>query len=221
MGKRGPKPKRESVTWSPELAYAVGLLVTDGSLSVDGRHIDLTSKDEEQLINFMHCIGKKIRISSKRPSPLAEPITRVQFSDVGLYNFLQDIGLTPKKTKTIGPIKVPEEYLFDFLRGHHDGDGAFYSYYDPRWKNSFMYYLIFLSASKEHVLWIQNKIEALLGVKGHITTSRSSCVLQLKYAKKESLLVLRKMYPNKTVVCLSRKRLKIERALGIVGQSLF
>jgi hypothetical protein len=220
MGKRGPKPKRDKVTWSPDMAYAVGLLVTDGSLSIDGRHIDLTSKDEEQLINFMNCIGKKIRISSKKPSPLAEPITRVQFSDVGLYLFLQDIGLTSNKTKTIGEIKVPDEYFFDFLRGHHDGDGTFYSYYDPRWKSSFMFYLIFLSASKAHVLWIRNKLEIYLGVKGHITTSRSSCVVQLKYAKKESLIVLRKMYPNKTVVCLSRKRLKIERALGIVGESL-
>jgi hypothetical protein len=220
MGKRGPKPNRDKVIWTPEMAYAVGLLVTDGSLSIDGRHIDLTSKDEEQLINFMNCIGKKIRISSKKPSPLAEPITRVQFSDVGLYHFLEDIGLTPNKTKTVGEIKVPDEYFFDFLRGHHDGDGAFYSYYDPRWKSSFMYYLIFLSASKAHVLWIQNKLEIHLGVKGHITTSRSSCVVQLKYAKRESLVVLRKMYPNKDVVCLSRKRLKIERALGIVSESL-
>ena len=36
--------------WTSELAYAVGLLTTDGSLSKDGRHIDLTSKDVEQLI---------------------------------------------------------------------------------------------------------------------------------------------------------------------------
>jgi len=30
--------------WSADFAYAVGLLTTDGSLSIDGRHINLTSK---------------------------------------------------------------------------------------------------------------------------------------------------------------------------------
>lgn len=220
MGKRGPKPKRVKVTWSPELAYAVGLLVTDGSLSIDGRHIDLTSKDEEQLIHFMNCIGKQVLISTKKSAPDAEPVTRIQFSDVVLYRFLESIGLTPNKTKTVGVLAIPDKYFFDFLRGHYDGDGSFYSYYDPRWKSSFMYYLTFLSASKEHILWIRSKLIEFLEVKGHITTSRSSSVIQIKYAKKESLIILKKMYPNKKVVCLSRKRLKIEQALGIVGESL-
>lgn len=39
------KPKGKPVKWSPKIAYAVGLITTDGSLSKDGRHIDLTSKD--------------------------------------------------------------------------------------------------------------------------------------------------------------------------------
>ncbi len=34
--------------WTANLAYAVGLITTDGCLSKDGRHIDLTSKDLEQ-----------------------------------------------------------------------------------------------------------------------------------------------------------------------------
>jgi len=32
--------------WTPDLAYAVGLLVTDGNLSGDGRHITLRSKEK-------------------------------------------------------------------------------------------------------------------------------------------------------------------------------
>lgn len=40
------------IKWSPEFAYAIGLLVTDGSLSKDGIHIDFTSNDKEQLVNF-------------------------------------------------------------------------------------------------------------------------------------------------------------------------
>lgn len=206
--------------WSPELAYAIGLIATDGNLSTSGRHISLTSKDVPQLKTFLNCIGRPdIRIAVKtgsyRPS-----ITHVQIGDVVLYNFLLSIGLMPNKTKRLGVLEIPDKYLFDFLRGHHDGDGSFYSYYDPRWRKSFMFYLIFLSASPAHVYWIRESLERLLGVRGHIGTAKNSCVVQLKYAKREALIILKHLYQNPRVVCLARKRLKIERALRIVGESL-
>lgn len=50
------------IRWSNELAYAVGLIATDGNLSKDGRHIELTSKDTEQLETFKRCLKLKNRI---------------------------------------------------------------------------------------------------------------------------------------------------------------
>ncbi len=48
MGKRGPKPKETINTkWRADLAYAIGLLATDGCLAKDNLLIDLTSKDRE------------------------------------------------------------------------------------------------------------------------------------------------------------------------------
>ena len=38
---------------------------------------------------------------------------------------------------------------------------------------------------------------------------------QLKYAKKEALEIIKKMYYNPKVVCLSRKKIKIEKALKV------
>ncbi|MBI2409972.1 hypothetical protein HYV30_02945 [Candidatus Kaiserbacteria bacterium] len=220
MGKRGPKPKRGEVVWSPELAYAVGLIATDGSLSKTGRHINLTSKDRSQLKTFLRCIDReKVRITKKRGF-YRKWITHVQVGDVVLYRFLLSIGLAPNKTKTIGILDVPDRYIFDFLRGHHDGDGCFYSYFDPRWKKSFVFYLVFVSASANHIYWIRQLLERLLGVRGHITTAKSNCVLQLKYGKREALQILKKLYADSKAPCLARKRLKIERALRIVGESL-
>jgi hypothetical protein len=219
MGKRGPKPLRKEVVWSSKLAYAVGLITTDGCLSKNGRHIDLTSQDREQLKNFMYCIDKNVPISWK-PAGYGRRATRVQFSDVVLYGFLVSIGLTPRKTHTVGILQIPDEYFFDFLRGHHDGDGCFYSYFDPRWRSSFMFYLNFVSASRPHIDWIRDTLERLVGVRGHVTTSKNSCVAQLKYAKREAFIVLQRMYATCSVVCLSRKRLKIQKALRIVGLSL-
>lgn len=209
------------IEWSPHFAYAVGLLVTDGSLSKDGRHIILVSKDLLQLLNFKKALNINNSIGHTRSGYNGKLCTRVQFGDVMFYKFLLYIGLMPNKTKTIGSLKIPQKYFFDFLRGHFDGDGSTYSYFDPRWKSSFMFYTAFVSASKTHVLWLQEEIRKLLGIHGYITGSgKRKSVYQLKYAKAESLRLLRKMYYSKNVMHLSRKRLKVEKMMRIVGEFL-
>lgn len=206
--------KHITTAWSSNLAYAVGLITTDGCLSKDGRHIDLTSKDKEQLCNFLICLKANNKIRFKN-SGRGKKYLRVQIGDVKFYRFLLDIGLTSRKTKTIGPIKVPKQYFFDFLRGHFDGDGTFYSYFDPRWKSSYMFYTVFVSASKDHIDWLRSSINSFLGINGHITKSVNASVYQLKYAKAESLYLLPKMYYHKQVICLKRKLIKIQKALKI------
>jgi len=221
MRSRGAKPKGQvDLRWTPEFAYAIGLITTDGSLSNDGRHFDLTSKDKEQLENFKECLGLKVRIGSKSPKKDGEKVARVQFGDVLFFRFLLGIGLTPAKTKTIGSLDIPKKYFFDFLRGHHDGDGCFYSYWDPRWKSSFMYYLTFISSSERHLIWMRSNLMKYIGVKGTINSIAGGSMYQLRFAKSESLKILKKMYPSRGTVCLSRKRLKIEKALSIVGEKL-
>ena len=78
-----------------------------------------------------------------------------------------------------------------------------------------MFYAVFTSASKNHIEWLRNKIFSALRIVGHITKSVNNSLYQLKYAKSESLKLIPKMYYDKDVVCLSRKRLKIERAVRL------
>ncbi len=206
------------IKWSSGFAYAIGLLVTDGSLSKDGRHIVLVSKDKEMIGNFMKTLGFQNKIGRhSRGSSIDKKYFRVQFGDVNFYNFLLKIGLMPNKTKIIGDVKIPDKYFFDFLRGHFDGDGSFYSYWDPRWRSSYMFYTILISASKNHIEWLQKFIYKFLKIKGCITKSVNDSVYQLRYAKAESLKLLSKLYYNSNIVFLSRKRLKIRKALSIIG----
>jgi hypothetical protein len=51
--------------WSPNLAYAIGLMVSDGNLSPDGRHINFTSKDLEMIQLFQKSLGIAIHIGRK------------------------------------------------------------------------------------------------------------------------------------------------------------
>jgi hypothetical protein len=62
---RGPCPRhahrRRRVapvwsTWSPAIAYAIGLIATDGNLSSDGRHLSIPSKDLDLLETLRDCL---------------------------------------------------------------------------------------------------------------------------------------------------------------------
>jgi hypothetical protein len=216
MGKRGPKPKGQiKIKWSSNFAYAIGLLTTDGCLQRKGYYIDFTSKDIEQIENFKKCLGLNTKIGLKK-SGSGLISRRIQFKDKIFYNFLFDIGLSPAKSKVIEGVKVPDKYFFDFLRGHLDGDGCFYYYWDKRWKSSFMFYLTFVSVSKKHIDWIRKEIKVKLGIEGHISKAKNNPCYQLKYAKKESTKLIVKIYYKKDLICLSRKRLKIKKILGSI-----
>ncbi len=119
--------------WNADLAYAVGLIVTDGSLSKDGRHINLTSKDVDQIKTFAKILNLTNKVGIKRSSynPNGQYF-QIQFGNVKFYRFLLKIGIFPNKTKTIGVVKIPINFFADFLRGHLDGDGFTYSYWDKR-----------------------------------------------------------------------------------------
>ncbi len=212
----GIKPKgKVKLVWSANFAYAIGLLASDGCLSSDGRHILFVSKDEEQCKNYMKSLGVKVLVGTTSSGYKNKKAFRVQFSDVLFYRFLLGIGLTPAKSKTIGEIKVPEKYFFDFLRGSFDGDGCFYSYWDKRWKSSHMFYVTFSSASLLHIEWLRKQINKNNNISGHVSKAYSeSSIYSLRYAKKETLVIIKKMYYNHKVICLGRKKVKIQKALA-------
>jgi intein/homing endonuclease len=217
MGKRGPQPKGKIRTcWSANFAYGIGLMASDGSISSSGRHISFASKDLEQINNFLKALNiSDIKIGKVLAGDKKSRSLRVQFGDILFCNFLKEIGILQNKSKTIGRLKIPQKYLFDFLRGSFDGDGTFYSYWDKRWKSSHMFYLEFSSASMDHINWIRHSLKNALHVTGHINQSKFRSVIKLKYAKREALEIISKMYYNPEVISLSRKRLKIERILEI------
>ena len=224
MGKRGPKPgtrlrRHIDTSWTPKLAYAIGLIASDGCLSPPGHLLNLTSNDREQLENFARCLNSSFKIGKKN-SGSGGRCLQIQFKSAAFYSFLLSIGLTPAKSKTLGALKIPNKYFFDFLRGVFDGDGSTYSYWDPRWKSSFMFYVQFASASKIFIEWLQRTIVRHLSVSGRISRAAGKSTYQLKYAKGEGIVVLREMYRKDTIIFLRRKRLKIDQMLSIVGERL-
>lgn len=198
------KPRGKLIKWNPEIAYIVGLITTDGSLSIDGIHLDITSNDIQLLKTAKKCLGINNKITSKFSSYTGKKsCRRIQFGNVIFYKWLINIGLMPNKTKKIGRLKIPNRYFFDFLRGHLDGDGCIRKFQDSVYPNSQRLYIRFHSASFIHLKWLQQKINFLLNILGFLKpVTRVFC---LTFAKKESLKLLPKIYPNPKVSCLKRK----------------
>ncbi|MFA6973644.1 MAG: hypothetical protein WC238_02795 [Parcubacteria group bacterium] len=211
MKRRGIKPKGNSETkWSAKMAYIVGLIATDGNLSKDGRHLNFTSKDVQLIKLFKRCLSLKVTIGKKaRGYEKEKKYFQLQFGDVLFYRWLVGIGLSPNKSRTLGKLKIPDEYFFDFLRGCFDGDGSIYSYWDPRWHSSFMFYLQFISGSQEFLIWLQSSIGKLSGVRGRIQEANRS--QHLIFAKKDTRVVFNKMFYKKRLPCLGRKLLKAKK----------
>lgn len=207
--------KTKDFKWSTNLAYAVGLLATDGCLSSDGRHIIMRSSEIEQLKNFKLCLELKNIIGQTRNGNVIS--FRVQFGDVCFYKWLLKIGLHPRKSHTIKKINVPNKYFRDFLRGHLDGDGSITAYTDKYniYKNpKYIYerlWVRFISASKDHIYWLQNKIKTLFEVSGRIHEAKSKrknrvSIFVLKFGKKESIKLLSQIYYSDNIPFLRRKK---------------
>ena len=202
---------KESIIWSSNLAYAIGLISTDGCLSPDGRHIIFISKDIDLIKTFKRCLGLSNKITPKTSGYSKKIYHKIQFGNVQFYRWLLKIGLMPNKTKIIGKLHLPNKYLPDFLRGHLDGDGYVRAFQDPVYSNSKRLYTTFHSASLKHLKWIQKRLNQHKGIQGWI--EYSTRVWRLTYAKSESKVLLPFLYYDKNIPCLKRKRNIIESFL--------
>lgn len=214
--KPGTKPKGiVHIQWSVPFAYAIGLLVADGCLSKDGRHIDFTSKDLPQIELFKECLRLGVKTATKR-SGAGNLAYRIQFGDVLFYRFLTGIRLSPAKSKTLSSVAVPEEYFADFVRGFFDGDGCSYSFYDSVFKKSYRFCISFASASPPFLWWLQEKLEDKVGIRGSLGRTGSGACMQLKYSKKEAARLSKYLYYQEDLPYLKRKYLKIDKSMGII-----
>jgi hypothetical protein len=196
------------------MAYVVGLMATDGNLSKDGRHLAFDSGDLDLIETFQRCVGRRISCRAKT-SEFGGVGYQLQFSDTRFYRWLESVGLTPRKSLTLGPIDVPDEYLCPLLRGLFDGDGHIQNFVHRPTVSTYPEYeyerlwVFFNSASRSHLEWIQARVRSFLGLHGYIEqlVTKPGCndFFRLKYGKRESVALLRAIYPSADVPKLERK----------------
>lgn len=208
-----------NTTRSSNLAYLIGYIATDGSLSKDNRHVSIVSTDIAHIENLRSVFNLKVKITMrKRPSERHKQACSLQIGDVNFYEFLLDIGLTQRKSKTLGSLRIPDNYFIDFLRGCIDGDGNI-----QIWKhaesNRIQFKVCLCSASKIFLDWVKEKITVNCEVtRGWIYTYKDE-IHTLCYGKVDSFKILKLLYYDGVELYLDRKYQIYIRASGAIGQT--
>lgn len=209
----GLTAQRVPVGWSSVMAYVVGLVATDGCLVNDRRHVSFTTADRELAELFLRCLDRPPRFGVARTSA-GNPIYRVQVGDVVLYRWLQSVGITPRKSLTLGPIDVPDHLFPDLARGLLDGDGTIRNFVHAPTLRQYPGYryerllVQFSSASRAHLGWVQRWFTSHLQLSGTLVTARRPGrhdFSSLTYGKRDSIRLLDRIYADPHAPRLRRK----------------
>jgi hypothetical protein len=170
------------------------------------------------LTTIRHCLGLTVTIAPYR-SGSGRICHRLQWGDRRFHEWLVGIGLMPAKTFSLGPLAIPDAWMPDFVRGCIDGDGSITVYCDRHHATTnekYVYerlYVSLVSASSPFIEWMRVAVERRTGLSGSIAKDvwkgrRPSWVL--RYAKRESIQLLRWIYNDPATPCLLRKRLRAQ-----------
>jgi hypothetical protein len=209
------------LAWSDDMAYVVGLTATDGCLVSGRRAINFKSGDRQLVETYLRLLGRKNRVKS-HPTRTGGTAFYTQFHDSALYEWFRSVGLTPRKSLTIGGLSVPDGFLMPLVRGLLDGDGSIinevYRADTGRRIDYYWEYLItsFKSASRPHLEWLRERLSATTGRTGYLSQLNANLkkplpnrqpLFELRYGKRSSLVLLPLLYPS-MAPCLERKRAK-------------
>jgi len=194
----------------------VGLITTDGCLSSDGRHIDITSKDSE----FLETIKKSTGISNKicaKYNGQKQRYFHIVIGNRNFYDFLLSVGLTQRKSLTLGALMIPDKYFIDFFRGLIDGDGCIRRWRHPS-NGREQWSMRIYSGSRNFLAWLVKPVKKLLLVKGriHSQNEESTCFV-LKFGKMAARIIAKECYYQGCLGLERKIKLARECCLSSVG----
>lgn len=184
-------------TWSPEMAYVLGVICTDGNLAMphikDDRYknaggikikrLTLSQKEPELLEKVLKLIDSNIKLlfSPKRKYGGVISGERYYFHihNDRIFADLLSLGLTPNKSRTLRFPPVPDEYLRHFIRGCWDGDGSVFINFDKtRVKNQNRIGASFTCGSRKFIETMADKLDKAGLPKRKIYNDKRSFVIR-------------------------------------------
>jgi len=178
--------------WSPEMAYVLGLLMTDGCLSKvkDGSYrISLCLNDKELLEKVAKTMGSDHPIATSKSQ---KGLHMYIFGREKMAQELIKLGITPRKSLTLRFPETPKLYLKDLLRGIFDGDGSVY--FNKRSPN---YPLItkFTGGSKDFIYGLESRLQVLGMPKRRVYEQQGKHISYMfKYSHSDSISLFKILY---------------------------
>lgn len=175
------------------MAYILGFIVADGSIQVRRSGQSLTlgiySTDKDIVEKISSILNLRVR----------RWIVGKHYKDVWYLNTchklfitpLLEMGVSSRKSYNLGPLPIPNEWFWDFLRGFTDGDGSFSKSPDAglqlRWEGK----------PEGFLSWLVSKIGEEIDPPPHVGRHYGHWVVSLN--GKRAKHILDRMYKNSTL----------------------
>jgi hypothetical protein len=197
-------------TWNDYSAWMLGLIWSDGCLFRNT--IEICSKDLQLLELVMALIG-----GGQYALKNGGRHIRVYFTSAHIAAQLRAVGLTEKKSLTIGWPAIPEEWEPAFMRGLIDGDGSVLERHDRPGQRvpDIQVQLVTASPSLRDGItnWLlKHGITYSLSVREHRDKPQWHPLWRFSVVRQSSLRQLyHLLYSYEDVVCLHRKHAPFQR----------
>ena len=109
-------------SWSPPMAYALGIIATDGWVTTSHK-LSLTNTDQEMPEALKSILSSEAPIIIQYPL-VGKPQHGIHIRCRDICLDLERLGIKPNKSLTLPWINVPDGMMSFFLRGVFDGDGS-------------------------------------------------------------------------------------------------
>ncbi len=106
--------------WSHEMAWVLGLFITDGCVNKTHSSVSLTQKNQIILRQVAKYMDADYILSKKYKTRTTATLI---INSKEIKNDLANLGVLPNKSLTVQFPSVPDAFLPSFIRGVVDGDG--------------------------------------------------------------------------------------------------
>lgn len=197
-------------TWSNNMAYVLGYLFADGSLEdasyLRGKYVRVTSTDVDRVEVIKKLLSSSHTVVKTKPPGNRKMRYMLRIGSHVLYDRLNFLGVTPRKSLTMQFPTIPDDNLPSFVRGYFDGDGCVYIGCSPTGAPRLV--TIFTSGSRMFLDSLDTKLRATIGITGGALHEHGSTAgtFQLRLFGRDSIRLFGFMYDTSAKNKLSMKR---------------